>query len=189
MECGDCQHGTAAIRLSTADLEALGLDRRTGDFFTIKPAQSQRESEGFPSAVFSMDSAGNFSAMPGSLTGIWKKKMCVNLAPENKRQRRDAVNVTVRGSPVAVEDGDANVATGVVTHVVDTDGVPQYSVSRFDENFHGFVGAWLEATWETDTCTRNTSKLYSKFDCYPPYPTAYLNESLCLCSRGWTNEK
>lgn len=185
MECGDCQHQTATIRLSSSDVMHLRLDGDDQDFFQVVPTQPAREEEGVGAALFGLrNSTMEFMPVSGSLSGIWKKKMCLNASV-------DVDSLLTRGSPVEVQnDNVTTAATGVVTHTVESaDGTTMYSIARFDSSYTSFVTAWLEATWETDTCTRNTSKLYSKFDCYPPYPTAYLNESLCLCSRGWTNER
>lgn len=182
MECGDCQYGAAVIRLSIENIAALRIQTKLERFLEISPSQAMDEQEGLGAAIYGKQGKKDFISMSGILNGIWKKKMCISV------ERNESF--TAIGSPVITRSNEGTLlATGVITHLVEDNEQIQYSIARFDSSFLSFVSAWLNSNWDTKINSREYSKLYSKFDCYPPYPTAHLNESLCLCSIGWQNER
>ena len=177
IECGGCQHNVAVIRLAISEVTQMGIQKA----IELKSNIDIKLEEGTVGSL-PLKQNNTTKLLEGNLSGIWKKKMCITLKEHTEE-------LSLKGFPVIVEDKltQRSVLVGIVNE--NFSSKLTFSSVRLDIKFYDFVNAWLSLDWENKMISKTSSKILSRFDCFPPYPTANFDESICLCSIGWTNER
>ena len=175
IECGGCQHDVAVIRLTIPEVAQMGILKAIE--LKSKADVKLEESTLGTIPVVQKNTTEFIDVL---LSGIWKKKMCVTFKESLEN---------LEGLPVIFEDKSTqrSVLVGIVNKNLNSKLT--FSSVRFDVKFYDYINAWVSLDWKTDKISKTSSKVLSRFDCFPPYPTSNFDDSICLCSIGWTSEK
>lgn len=209
IECGDCRYDLAVIRLTAKQYESLDIS--LPDARTVT-ARAKTELANLTASVHSYLEGCEENRCPNStltalglISAVQKMKLCLVLGNTTHKTADDLLP----GSPVSMLNDDSSLDTvGVATHVIraymqmdgnkkqdfttasppgiDIVDVPVVSAVRITKAFVNFVSRWLDAQRDRSPCAL---KLHPRYDCFPSYPKALMNQSMCMCARGWTNER
>ncbi|XP_078489178.1 uncharacterized protein LOC100181791 [Ciona intestinalis] len=199
IECGDCLYDIAVIKLRANHLRDLKLTSENAHVLqTISKPKKIKKTPFFVgynipnSPDFNWDSQRIFFSTEEKFLS---QKMCMDI------NSTDIGEYIVNGSPVLYQLNSSSVATNVTFQTAHTvagvlsyvrplgTGVTRASVVRITEQLVDFIWRWLKVKWTEDECSQPDDRLNAKYDCYPSFKENGGNNSLCLCARGWKNER
>ena len=210
MECGSCQQDIAVINLRVKDLKILRININASfplveedaiNSFNVSASAyrviSEKEifSNNFPSAsvlnlVDKLDGRiEQYSSFPSYFE--------INSI---RRGARMSPNDLIGGPVLQSSKQNTTYTVGMIRGImrVSREHANQSSdsktvklfLSTIPSGFVRFIKKWLDAKhWKPNMYPSESSGLHPRYDCFLSYPFGQLNDSLCLCTRGWTNER
>ena len=202
IECGSCQYDIAVINLRAKDLKRLKLnvnktyplveESSITSFKTLSSAYrviSEKEifSNNFP--------APSVMHLVDKIDGITEQYQDFPTYFETYEENSVSPNDLI-GGPILQSSlsSNATYVVGMIRGIMRTSSDfydnQKFFLSTMPHGYLRFIKKWLEVRhWKPDMYADEESGLHPRFDCYLSYPFAQINDSLCLCAKGWTNER
>ncbi|CAK8690516.1 unnamed protein product [Clavelina lepadiformis] len=202
MECMDCRYDIAALRLRSQNMAKLNMSKT--EAFVVKPVSTHAIRNKTVLIHHLKLSRPAFSDMKdkttitkvGKLIHLEKHKICLTIIGNDTRNPGRLI-----GSAVVVYNPNRTFServSGLITHVTaysSSKSILELSAVRLTHSFLNHVEKWLAIKWKRKYCSDPDYNvtLHSRYNCFSALGDFNKNleavSPLCMCARGWKNER